>query len=144
MEQKNIILYLALTSVALINTALAATEKYSATIEDGTPKILHSQQSAEDNTPAQEEKKKLKKSKDVQQKRAQSEDLPPVNTAKNDQAIVKSQFDEVPKEKMDEIAVRIKYTYEILKRFGRAYDYRSTTLSQLKQTLAELEKETKN
>jgi hypothetical protein len=48
-------------------------------------------------------------------------------------------FDAVPDERVAEIATRLKYTNEILKRFGRAYDYRSTTLSEFKKILGELE-----
>jgi hypothetical protein len=48
-------------------------------------------------------------------------------------------FDAVPDERVREIAERLKYTNEILKRFGRAYDYRSTTLSEFKKILAKLE-----
>lgn len=49
-------------------------------------------------------------------------------------------FDTVPKEKVAEISERMIYSYEILKRFGRAYDYRATKLSELKRILKDLER----
>lgn len=48
-------------------------------------------------------------------------------------------FDTVPDKRITEIAQRLKYANEILKRWGRAYDYRSVTLSQFKKIVAELE-----
>ncbi len=48
-------------------------------------------------------------------------------------------FDQVPDQHIKDVAQRLKYTNEILKRFGRAYDYRIMTLAQFKKTLNELE-----
>ncbi|MBI3557397.1 MAG: hypothetical protein HY074_14120 [Deltaproteobacteria bacterium] len=48
-------------------------------------------------------------------------------------------FDQVPDQHIKDIAQRLKYTNEILKRFGRAYDYRLMTLAEFKKTLNELE-----
>lgn len=48
-------------------------------------------------------------------------------------------FDVVPDKRIPELAQRLKYTNEILKRWGRAYDYRTTTTRQLRQIVAELE-----
>ena len=48
-------------------------------------------------------------------------------------------FDVVPDKRISEIAHRLKYANEILKRWGRAYDYRSVTLTQFKKIVAELE-----
>jgi len=50
-----------------------------------------------------------------------------------------TRFDAVPDQHITEIAQRLKYANEILKRFGRAYDYRATTLREFKHVLAELE-----
>ncbi|MBI3542741.1 MAG: hypothetical protein HY075_05640 [Deltaproteobacteria bacterium] len=50
-----------------------------------------------------------------------------------------SRFDTVSDKYIPDLAQRLKYTNEILKRFGRAYDYRLTTLSDFKKILAELE-----
>ncbi|HRK03319.1 MAG TPA: hypothetical protein PLH57_11695 [Oligoflexia bacterium] len=52
----------------------------------------------------------------------------------------KLKFDEVPKNHSKEIELRVKYTYEILRRYGRAYDYRVLTSRELKNLLASLEK----
>lgn len=48
-------------------------------------------------------------------------------------------YDAVPDERISELAQRLKFTNEILKRFGRAYDYRLMTLGEFKKVLAELE-----
>lgn len=48
-------------------------------------------------------------------------------------------FDTVPQKHVAELAERLKYANDILKRFGRAYDYRTTTLKDFKRILADLE-----
>ncbi len=69
-------------------------------------------------------------------------DLPPAEVKKTAQAAELSpkKFDAVPNARISEIAERLKYANDILKRYGRAYDYRSTTLKELKTVLAMLEK----
>ena len=48
-------------------------------------------------------------------------------------------FDVVDSAHVPELAERLKYANDILKRFGRAYDYRITTLSEFKKILSQLE-----
>lgn len=48
-------------------------------------------------------------------------------------------YDKVPDNRVAELAERLKYTNDILKRFGLAFDYRATTLKELKTVLATLE-----
>ena len=52
---------------------------------------------------------------------------------------VPSKVDVVPDNQVHQIAERLKYTNEILKRFGLAYDYRVTTLAEFKRILSDLE-----
>lgn len=54
--------------------------------------------------------------------------------------LLEPRFDNVPKDRVAEISERMIYSYEILKRFGRAYDYRTTKLSELKRILKDLER----
>lgn len=54
-----------------------------------------------------------------------------------------NKYDLVPDKYISDLAQRLKYTNEILKRFGRAYDYRMTTLSEFKKVLANLEADEK-
>jgi hypothetical protein len=143
------------TQAVFANTQKKATKKlevYNAKIEDGTEEEINVLNNAEkisktnkihdeeeikaqesmdkeldESTNHQEETKKIAETKDAKSK---------INNKKINEEIP---FDEVPKEKINEIAERMKYTYDILKRFGRAYDYRTTTLSQLKLKLEELE-----
>lgn len=56
---------------------------------------------------------------------------------------IESNYDIVPTDKVSQISERMKYAYEILKKHGRAYDYRSTTLKELKKTLVDLDIEMK-
>lgn len=67
----------------------------------------------------------------------------PVEKRISEKAAVKKtereKFDVVPDERVSEIAQRLKYANEILKRWGRAYDYRTTTLKEFKKVVAELE-----
>ncbi len=51
-------------------------------------------------------------------------------------------FDVVPRERVEELSERVKYSYEILKRFGRAYDYKTITLKEFKAIVKELEAST--
>ncbi|MEW6058367.1 MAG: hypothetical protein AB1540_17335, partial [Bdellovibrionota bacterium] len=51
---------------------------------------------------------------------------------------------DVPDQRISEVAERLKYTNDILKRFGKAYDYRSTTLKEFKRILADLESKEEN
>lgn len=53
----------------------------------------------------------------------------------------KSHFDIVSKQHEGEVAARMKYAYEILRRFGRAYDYRVLTSRELKGLLTQLEQQ---
>lgn len=50
-----------------------------------------------------------------------------------------TKFDNVPDKFIPDLAERLKYTNDILKRFGRAYDYRITTIRDFKKILTELE-----
>ena len=50
-----------------------------------------------------------------------------------------TKFDQVPEQRISDVAQRLKYTNEILKRFGRAYDYRLMTLAEFQKTLNELD-----
>ena len=48
-------------------------------------------------------------------------------------------YDRVPDTRISELAERLKYTNDILKRFGFAFDYRATTLAELKSAIVQLE-----
>ncbi len=53
-------------------------------------------------------------------------------------------YDVVPVERVAELSERMKYANEILKRYGIAVDYRTTTLSELKGALEKLENSATN
>jgi uncharacterized protein YkwD len=53
--------------------------------------------------------------------------------------IEKGKFDHVPSDQVDSIARRLKLVEVLLRKYGRAYDYRIHTLSELETILANLE-----
>jgi hypothetical protein len=66
---------------------------------------------------------------------------PKVEPAKKQTPVKK--YDTVPVDKIPQFSERLKYTHELLKRYGLAFDYRTTTLQELKTTLATLENSSK-
>lgn len=119
-------------------------ETFSATENNGTPTVVNANSPVEQNLVDEE----LDSNTPVAVKNTEKTKVKP--TSITSQEIKSSQstneesekFDVVPSSKIPEIAERVKYTYDILKRFGRAYDYRTTTLSELKKILIELENQT--
>ncbi len=105
-------------------------ERYSATENDGTAAIISSGLPVESKNIYDEELDSL----------VQIKKTPPANTnSKTLNNIALSEFDSVPQEHVEEVAERIKYAYDILKRFGRAYDYRVVTLTEFRKILKDLE-----
>ena len=115
----------------------ANSEKYSATEEDGTAKIIHAGTAAEKNNIIDEELDSLRPTKITKKQPEPKHITASVKTKET--FIESSNFDSVPSEHVDEIAERIKYAYDILKRFGRAYDYRVVTLAEFRKILEDLE-----
>lgn len=62
-----------------------------------------------------------------------------VEQKKKDLKEMSSRFDKVPDQRIAELAQRLRYANDILKRWGRAYDYRVTTLKDFQKIVAELE-----
>ena len=52
-----------------------------------------------------------------------------------------SEYDQVPKDHIDEISERIQVVDQILRKTGKAYDYRSVTLAELKKILQDSDEE---
>lgn len=146
-------------------------EKYAATVSDGTPLTMRADYSI-DEEPLEEANLESLKAADIADTSDESLDKEqPSEQASNEQeptlepevapkkkpmvhknvAQVKiaqastsanssvPEFDIVPKEKIAEIAERIKYANDILRKTGKAYDYRTTTLKQFKQIRKQLE-----
>ncbi|MBI2604473.1 MAG: hypothetical protein HYW49_00175 [Deltaproteobacteria bacterium] len=110
-----------------------ALELYAATENDGTAHVIMAghpidEPSLESDAPAP--KPEPKAAKPSPKKSAAK---PETSTAA---------FDVVPRERVEELSERVKYSYEILKRFGRAYDYKTVTLKEFKSILKELEAST--
>lgn len=108
-------------------------ERYAATENDGTAPVIMAghpidEPGLEPDAPAAKQDAKATKPSPKQNAvKAETNSAP---------------FDVVPRERAAEISERVKYSYEILKRFGRAYDYKTVTLKELKSILKELEAST--
>ncbi len=115
-------------------------ETYAATENNGTPSVVSSDIPVEQNLVDEElDNVKPKISAKTKTKaEIKSTSVPEKSITKSEE----ESFDVVPSSKIPEIAERVKYAYDILRRFGRAYDYRTTTLSELKKILQDLEGET--
>lgn len=129
-------------------------ERYSATVEDGTAKVIrgHTQVEAADNVEPTLESEELSSEEAApevaaEEKPAEKAEKKPAEkqavsaVAKSADVEDEKAFDAVPKKRIPELSERMIYAYEILKRYGRAYDYRVTTLKELRKVLSELEKQ---
>lgn len=108
-------------------------ERYAATENDGTAQVIMAwhpidEPSLESDAPAVKPEAKAAKPS------------PKKNAVKPESST--AAFDIVPKERVAELSERVKYSYEILKRFGRAYDYKTVTLKEFKSILKDLEAST--
>lgn len=191
-------LSLALPALVSLISPASATESYSATVEDGTAKIIRSNTVIEDNaeylasptlptkvapkpaptpTPPADESSE---ENDNESETAANENTP-ANTAPvtatsaakvsakpkpektvfehrlNEMVQIRGKeviatplivapskpisFDAVPSDRVAELSERITIASDILSRFGRAYDYRTITLSDFKRIVTELETE---
>lgn len=115
------------TLVALLAPSAQASQqargtKFASTISDGTPIQIEASTSVEEPSPAEE-----------------TSDAPKVSAPKIEPHDLRTAGEKIPAEKISEITDRIKYTYEIAKRFGIAYDYRAMTVKELKRVLSKLD-----
>ncbi len=141
------VLLIILSTQSLYAKPLKA-EKFSATENNGTPQIVNANTPVEQNLIDEQLDDIAVENKAANERKTKNVTHAPTTSIVEVKPIVETKddekFDIVPSSKIPEIAERVKYAYDILKRFGRAYDYRTTTLTELKKILQDLENNSDN
>ncbi len=151
--------FIAFASLAV--AVQAAPQVYNATIEDGTDKLISPKTNLENGVTEENLEdlltEQLDGSDELLEKGQEDAEVVAETSPQNIPQVVApvcpavveakpvSAFDKVPnKTQIKELTARLKFTYQILKKYQIAYDYRMTTSKQFKQILKDLDKANKS